>query len=251
MAQDTQGNLWLMKVYNFFDDATIVLGGTDLKSMFMPAVPDVGDPAGIIMPETASNYCRVVEADVSINTNFGSYDSCIKSHCVYELSIESVEYYCPDAGMVRIIQMDDSIPQDVLDLNEYGSVTNSRAEIIGTWDSGIWYWDMAASTWTQMTSYVTDRDIASGDFTGDGKADVASIWDSGLWYQDGATLAWTMIDSLPQNDVAACDVTGDGRAEIIGTWSSGLWYWDGATLSWSKIDDSAPHSVTCGDVTGK
>ena len=79
MAQDTQGNLWLMKVYNFFDDTTIVLGGPDLKSIFMPAVPDVGDPAGIIMPETATNYCRVVEADVSINTNFGSYDSCIKS----------------------------------------------------------------------------------------------------------------------------------------------------------------------------
>jgi hypothetical protein len=102
-----------------------------------------------------------------------------------------------------------------------------------------------------MTSYATDRDIASGDFTGDGKADVASIWDSGLWYQDGATLAWTLIDSLPPNDVAACDVTGDGRAEIIGTWSSGLWYWDGARLSWSKIDDSTPSSMTCGDVTEK
>jgi len=140
----------------------------------------------------------------------------------------------------------------VQDLSSPVSVTptTGKAEIIGTWDSGIWYWDIAASTWTQMTSYATDRDIASGDFTGDGKADVASIWDSGLWYQDGATFAWTLIDSLPPNDVAACDVTGDGRAEIIGTWSSGLWYWDGATLSWSKIDDSVPYSVTCGDVTG-
>ena len=165
MAQDTQGNLWLMKAYNFFDDATIVLGGTDLKSMFMPAVPDVGDPAGIIMPETATNYCRVVEADVSINTNFGSYDSCIKSHCVYELSIESVEYYCPDAGMVRIIQMDDSIPQDVLDLNEYGSVTNSRAEIIGTWDSGIWYWDGATLSWSKIDDSAP-YSVTCGDVTG-------------------------------------------------------------------------------------
>ena len=144
---------------------TLMLGGTDLKSMFMPAVPDVGDPAGIIMPETATNYCRVIEADVSINTNFGSYDSCIKSHCVYELSIESVEYYCPDAGMVRIIQMDDSIPQDVLDLNEYGSVTNSRAEIIGTWDSGIWYWDGATLSWSKIDDSAP-YSVTCGDVTG-------------------------------------------------------------------------------------
>ena len=140
----------------------------------------------------------------------------------------------------------------VQDLSSPVSVTptTGRAEIIGTWDGGIWYWDVAASTWTQMTSYITDRGIASGDFNGDGNADVASIWDSGLYYQDGDTLAWTLIHSIPPNDVAACDVTGDGRAEIVGTWSSGLWYWNGATLSWSKIFDYPPYSVTCGDVTG-
>jgi hypothetical protein len=31
------------------------------KSMFMPAAPDVGDPAGIITPETVTTYCRVRE----------------------------------------------------------------------------------------------------------------------------------------------------------------------------------------------
>ena len=63
------------------------------------------------------------------------------------------------------------------------------AEIIGTGSSGIRYRDVAESSWTQMTSSVTDGDIAAGDFTGDGKADVASIWPSGLWYQDGDTLS--------------------------------------------------------------
>ena len=130
------------------------------------------------------------------------------------------------------------------------SPTTGRDEIIGTWDGGIWYLDVATSAWTEMTSFSTDKAIASGDFTGDGKADVASIWDSGLWYQDGATLAWTLIDSIPPDDVAACDLTGDGRAGIIGTWSNGLWYWDSATSAWTKIDDSPPFSVTCGDVTG-
>ncbi len=46
-----------------------------------------------------------------------------------------------------------------------------------------------------MTSYSTQKDIAAGDFTGDGKADVASNWTSGLWYQNGATLDWTKVTS--------------------------------------------------------
>ena len=80
-----------------------------------------------------------------------------------------------------------------------------------------------------MTSYTTDRAIASGDFNGDGYADVASIWDDGLWYQDGATLGWTKIFGTAPDSLTAGDVTGDGRSEIIGTWSSGLLYWNGAS----------------------
>jgi hypothetical protein len=249
MAQDTQGNLWVLKYYDSFDDKTILLGGTDLKSMLMPAAPDVGDPAGIIMPESATNYCRVVEADISIDTNFGSYSSCIKSHCVFDLDIESVEHYCPDIGMVRLINMDDGIPEDVMDLKEY-DMTNTRAEIIGTWSNGIWYYDVAASKWTKMTASTPTGEIAAGDFTGDGKADVASIWDNGLWYQDGVTLDWTKVSNSAPDRVAAGDVTGDGLSEIIGTWRNGLWYWDGATWDWTKVSNTAPTQVTAGDITG-
>jgi len=48
------------------------------------------------------------------------------------------------------------------------------SEIIGTWNSGIWYWDEGESKLTQMTDDTLDGDIAAGDFTGDGIADVAS-----------------------------------------------------------------------------
>jgi hypothetical protein len=83
------------------------------------------------------------------------------------------------------------------------------AEIIGTWDNGIRYWDVIESTWTQMTDDVTTEDIAAGDFNDDGIADVASSWgDLGLWYQDGDTLTWTKLDDLPAYSLTAGDVTG-------------------------------------------
>ena len=89
----------------------------------------------------------------------------------------------------------------------------SLSEIIGTWNSGILYWDENESKLTQMTDDtldgdILDGDIAAGDFTGDGIADVASIWASGLWYQDGATLDWTKMPGGAPAKVAAGDVTG-------------------------------------------
>jgi hypothetical protein len=82
-------------------------------------------------------------------------------------------------------------------------------KIIGTWSTGIWYWDFAAAEWTKMTPSVTDGDIAAGDFTGDGIADVASIWGNGLWYQDGATLDWIKLSNTAPAQLTAGDVTGD------------------------------------------
>jgi hypothetical protein len=127
---------------------------------------------------------------------------------------------------------------------------SGRAEIIGIWSNGIWYRDVAASKWTQMSADTPTGDIAAGDFTGDGKADVASIWASGLWYQDGATLAWTKVGSAPSS-VTAGDVTGDGRFEIIGAWSDGIWYWDVVAAKWTKMTASTPTGdLSAGDFTG-
>jgi hypothetical protein len=125
-AQDTQGNVWFLKVYSLKNDTTHMLG-TDFKSMVMPAVPHVGDPVGITIPETGTDYCQCMEVDKSLNTNFGSYDSCIKAHCFHESNTE-VEYYCPDVGMVRASTVGN--PGNVIDLKEYGIATDTRAVVI-------------------------------------------------------------------------------------------------------------------------
>ena len=125
------------------------------------------------------------------------------------------------------------------------------AEIIGTWDDGIWYWDFVASAWTQMTADVTTGDIAAGDFSGDGKADVASIWSDGLRYQDGATLAWKKVPGSAPDSLTAGDVTGDGHFEIIGTWPRYIRYRNVATSKWTKMTSYATDGdIAAGDFTG-
>jgi hypothetical protein len=115
------------------------------------------------------------------------------------------------------------IPSDDLtgSLRPYGSgvdrgayeyrATRGRDEIIGTWSSGIWYRNVATSTWTKMysSSSVPSGPIAAGDVTGDGRADVVSVWQSDLWYQNGATLGWTKVCTPAPDKLAVGDITGD------------------------------------------
>jgi len=127
MAQDTEGNLWFLKIYIFPDNETILLG-TFFKSMFMPAVPTIGDSASITIPEDGNNYCEVVAVDIPITTNYGSYTSCIKTNCIHNSTADEVEYYCPDVGEVRASTV--SNPSDVIDLKEYGTAKETRAVVI-------------------------------------------------------------------------------------------------------------------------
>ena len=128
---------------------------------------------------------------------------------------------------------------------------HGRAEIVGVWSSGIWYWNPATSGWTKMNNYIPSGPMAAGDITGDVKADVASCWPTGLWFQNGATLGWTQVYSTAPSQVAVGDISGDGRAEIIGTWSSGIWYWNPVTSGWTKMWSNVPSGpIAAGDITG-
>ncbi len=131
MAQDTEGNLWILKIYIFPDNDTILLG-TLFKSMFMPAVPTIGDSASITTPEDDENYCEVVEVDILITTKYGSYTSCIKTRCFHNSPPDEVEYYCPNVGEVRASTVGN--PTDVIDLKEYGTATVTRAVVIPLMD---------------------------------------------------------------------------------------------------------------------
>jgi len=126
-----------------------------------------------------------------------------------------------------------------------------KDEIIGTWDNGIWIWDVAESKWTKMTSSAPPGDITAGDFSGNGIEDVASCWNSGLWYQDGATFGWTKVSSSAPGSVTDADMTGGGQAEIIGTWNSGIWYHDMSSSKWTRMTSGTPTGeITADDFNG-
>ena len=129
-AQDTDGNVWLLKVYSHMANITGLLGGEYFKSMFMPAVPAVGLPAGIKMPEDAQNYCRIVQVGISsLTTTFGTYEDCFKVNCYDEDPGDTeVEYYCRGFGTVRATT--EASPSDFMDLKETGTSSLTRTVVI-------------------------------------------------------------------------------------------------------------------------
>jgi len=137
LAQDTDGNVWALKIYSHVDEITALLGGPYFQSMFMPAVPAVGLPAGITLPEDAYNYCQIVQVGISsVTTNFGTYQNCIKANCYHNDPADpgdtEVDYYCYGVGIVR--GYDEVNPGDVMDLKEYGEATVKRAIVIPLMD---------------------------------------------------------------------------------------------------------------------
>ena len=130
VAQDTDGNVWVLKVYSHMANVNILLGGEYFHSMFMPAVPAVGLPAGIKMPEDEQNYCRIVEIGIdSFTTMFGTFNDCIKVNCYDEdPDGTQVEYYCPDVGQVRTTPQ--ANPTDFMDFKESGTSSLNRVIVI-------------------------------------------------------------------------------------------------------------------------
>ena len=60
-------------------------------------------------------------------------------------------------------------------VHDISSDQQDQVEIIGSFSSGIWYYNMVESKWTKMTASSPTGEIAAGDFTGDGKTDVATL----------------------------------------------------------------------------
>jgi len=241
-------------------DYTVILsangpGGTDTETKTDYIVVDystpvanfTADPIGGVIPFTVSFKDESAGDIISWLWDFGDGLTSTEQHPYH--TYNSSGNYTVSLSVTSAGGSDTETKTDYIVANYFG-----QAEIIGTWNSGIWIWDFATSEWTRTYPSAPAGAMAGGDFTGDGRADVASIWGSGLWYQDGATLAWTKVFHLAPDRLAAGDITGDGVDEIIGCggdWDSGVWYRDVANGTWHQPSDVTPNgAIAVGDVTG-
>lgn len=127
-AQDTDGNVWVMKILEPVTGNSFLLGHA-FYSQFMPADPTLGDPAAFTIPQDASNFCEVQQVNVDLVTTFDSYENCINVLCFHDSPEDTeAEYYCPNIGLTRRSTLAE--PSAVLDLFDFGMAAQKGAVII-------------------------------------------------------------------------------------------------------------------------
>ena len=124
-------------------------------------------------------------------------------------------------------------------------------EIIGTWSTGIWYWDEASSRWTKMNSSAPPEQLQRGILPVTVR----------LTLPQAGIAAYGIRMALPSVgkkfpvklliSMTAGDITGDGRAEIIGTWGSWHLVSGSGQFKLDKNDFRYPSGdIAAGDFTG-
>ncbi len=105
-AQDAGGTVWALKVLMNGSGETHTLGiGTGIESPFMPFAPQVGDRAGLTVPESDEYFCEVTETGIAVPETcwgIGPFEGCLKVQCGQPPGLnEENEYFCPNFGPVK------------------------------------------------------------------------------------------------------------------------------------------------------
>jgi len=120
IAQDTDGNVWFLKI--IISEGVFTLG-SGISNPFFYAEPKVGDILSQIFPESAGTYSEVTEigVDVNLSTGLGPYENCIEITSYFDYEVEDLSYYCSGIGLVKIIYPQEGPPETGRELSEFGN----------------------------------------------------------------------------------------------------------------------------------
>lgn len=120
LAQDTDGNVWFLKVIT---ESGVFTLGSGISNPWAYAKPKVGDRLSNIFPESAGTYGEVMEigVDVNLSTGLGPYENSIRITDYFDYEVEDLEHYCPGIGLVKSIYPQESPPETGQELSEFGN----------------------------------------------------------------------------------------------------------------------------------
>ncbi|MCP4567790.1 MAG: hypothetical protein GY841_09460, partial [FCB group bacterium] len=99
LAQDTDGVVWLLRIYDAQDDATTTYG-KDTLVVWMPAGPVAGQQFRVMGDE----YCEIMQTGVMVellDTELDPYMDCLEVMRTDGESDVDILYFAPDVGSVK------------------------------------------------------------------------------------------------------------------------------------------------------
>ncbi len=233
LAQDTDGVVWLLRIYDAQGDATTTYGA-DTSVVWMPRDPVVGQR----FRQMGDEYCEIMQTGVEVpqlDTGLGPFRDCLKVMRTDGESDVDISYLAPDVGSVKE-EWDNDGATNGWEMTAPSSVGDELAIDFGS-TNGLWHYNGA--DWTQLNGHDPQWLLAYDntlviDF-GDG---------IGLWKYDGA--AWTGLAGDADNSGNTMVAYEGGIAVDFGS-ADGLWHYDGA--NWTKLNSNDPQWLLAYDNT--
>jgi hypothetical protein len=76
-----------------------------------------------------------------------------------------------------------------------------KDDILGTWPSGVYYWDSETGSWVKMSSAA--KLVAAGDKNADSIDDLIGAWNSGLYVKYSSSGSWAKFTPSLPSDIDA------------------------------------------------
>jgi hypothetical protein len=273
VAQDTDGNVWLLKVYENKTGETLFSGRAQ-AILWMPATP----VAGTIFRQMMDEYTQLEKSglEVILGTGLGPYQNCVRLLWTDFTDME-LEYLVPNVGLVveeyneglsgwklqRIIRAGSSKDELVLNFGPaYGlyqydrtggwkqwntvnpslMVTgdlngNSTDVLVAAFPGYSLYTYDSADGWQLINTEIPEGMIS---FRNGIACDYGAAY--GLWLLN-QTGAWQQIKTVNPEKMIAADIDGDGQDELIVSFiGDGLYSYDDPGV-WTQINTVIPDAM--------
>ena len=219
VAQDTEGNVWLLQAYENISGETLFSGRAE-AILWMPATP----AAGTIFRQMADEYTLFQKSDleVALSTGLGPYQNAARLIWTDYTNME-LQYLVPNVGLVveeynlglsgwqlkQIIRADSPKNQLVLSFPGYG----------------LYQYNLPGGY--QPLKTVNPSQMVTLDLNGSGTDALVAAFSDGILQTFDHGNGWQTINTVDPQKMVAADIDGDGKEELVAGFTGyGLYYYD-------------------------
>ena len=234
LAQDSDGNVWALQIYDGMNDETFFYGIADAV-LWMPASLEVGQ----IFRQFLGMTTQVLKTDLNVpqlSTGLGPFTGCLQLLTFDEGEANDLSYECPGYNTVKE-EWVDATPETGWELQHGGA----RDELLFNYGAyGLWHYDQIGG-WSQLNTVAPGQMVAV-DIDNDSQDELAVTFSGyGLWIYD-PTSGWTQLNTIaPDNMIRQ----GNGLAFDYGVY--GLWSWTQAG-GWQQLNTVDPGQMVAVDI---
>jgi len=219
LAQDADGNVWLLQLHENLTGQTL-FSGRSQAVLWMPATPMVGT----VFRQMTDEFTQIEKTglEMILGSGLGPYNNSVRLYRSDFTTIE-LQYLVPNVGLV-VEEYNEGLSG--WQLQQIMRAESPKSELMLSFPGyGLYRYDLRGGY--EHLKPVNPSQMVTLDLNGSGTdALVAAFPDSSLYTYDSVN-EWQLINTVDPEKMIAADIDGDGKDELVaGFIGYGLYYYD-------------------------